>query len=151
MRGDHSRLQHQPHAKSIDTHVVADRVQALYAQPHQRRNQIFRNTAETEAAQHDRRARRNIGYRRIGALKDLVHPDPPSRRSVPLGPPASLPSRRIATISQSTPAATLCRVWKPAASEIGSNVTRKKSNETAGAWHANKSAISLSEEGCCEK
>ena len=74
VRDDHSRLQHQPHAEAIDAHVVADGVQSGHAAADQRSDQVLRNAAKPEAAEHDGRAGGNIGDCFIGGVNDFIHP-----------------------------------------------------------------------------
>ncbi len=65
VRGDHSRLEHQSHAEAIHAHVVADRMKPCDSPPNQRGDQVFRNTAQAEAPEHDPRPRPDICNRRI--------------------------------------------------------------------------------------
>src|SRR5947209_4078331 len=73
MRSDHSGLQYESHAKTVYAHVVADAVQSFDAFSNESRDEVFRNTAESESAEHDSRAIRNIGDCFISVGIDLVH------------------------------------------------------------------------------
>ena len=66
VRGDHSRLEHQPHAEAIDSHIVTDRVQPSEAALDQRGDQVLGNPAQPEAPEHNRRSGGDLGDRRIG-------------------------------------------------------------------------------------
>ena len=65
--------EHQAQAEVVDADVVADGVQVLDAFFHERRDQVLRNAAQPEAADHDGRAIVDVVDRLIGVRNYLVH------------------------------------------------------------------------------
>ena len=73
VRSDLSGRQQQAESEVVNTHVVADGVQALDAFFHQRANQVFRDAAQSEAANHDGGAVVDIVNRLIGVGHYFIH------------------------------------------------------------------------------
>jgi hypothetical protein len=67
------RLQQQPNSEIVHAGVVRNQRQILRSLALQRRNQIFRNTTQSESADQNRRPILNLGDRRIGITYPLVH------------------------------------------------------------------------------
>ena len=61
------------HSVSVDANIVADGGEILCALTDQRANQVFRNTAQAEAANHDGRAIGYVADRFIGAGNNFIH------------------------------------------------------------------------------
>src|ERR1700722_10129465 len=73
MMHDLSRSQQQSVAKAIDSDVVADGGEIFRTLPDQSANQIFRNAAQPEAADHDDRAVEHVTNGFIGIGNDFIH------------------------------------------------------------------------------
>jgi hypothetical protein len=65
--------QKQAHAKAVHANVVADRGEIFHAFADQGADQIFRNAAQSEAADHDRGAVGNLTHCLVGAGHNFVH------------------------------------------------------------------------------
>ena len=63
----------RPYAQAVHADVVADGGEILHALANQRANQIFRNTAQPESANHDGRAVEDILDGFVGAGNNLIH------------------------------------------------------------------------------
>ena len=69
---DHAGFEHETQPESIDAHVVADDAQMAHAPAHHGRDQVFRNAAQPESAQHDGGAVGNVGDRLVARWNDFV-------------------------------------------------------------------------------
>jgi hypothetical protein len=73
VRRDDSGFEHQAHAPSVDAHIVADGVQIPDTFADQRADQSFRDSAQSESAQHDGGAVRNIRDSLVRGCDNFVH------------------------------------------------------------------------------
>src|SRR5205809_3267585 len=99
IRGDYfsnlPRFQKKTGAAAVDAGIVADDGQVFASFFPQRPDEVFRNTAEPEATQHDCGSIVYVGDRFPRVARDFIHDGPPrlNRLSISSKLPASIESR----------------------------------------------------------
>src|SRR6185437_3104591 len=67
---DHSGLQHAAHSAAVNAHVVADGAEVCGAAAHEGVDEVFGDSAQAEAAEHDGGSVRTVGY---GSVRAFCH------------------------------------------------------------------------------